>query len=66
MLNEIKQIIANATEKQLEDVAFQKYIKTLIMTESHWCKGCYSHKPGKYLRNNMWYCFECILTFNEE
>ena len=66
MLNSIKLIIANATEKELKDITFQKYIKTLLMTESHWCKGCYSNKPGKYLRCDMWYCYDCILTFNEE
>jgi len=66
MLSKIKSIIATASQKELESPEFNKYLKQLIIQPRHFCAQCYKYREGKHLRNDLWFCLECVAIFNEE
>lgn len=66
MLKSIKCIFENATEKDIQKQEFQKYIRLLLREDKHLCLCCRRVKPGRYMAVNHFYCYECILNFNEE
>tara|TARA_R110002020_G_scaffold410730_1_gene620369 strand:+ start:692 stop:892 length:201 start_codon:yes stop_codon:yes gene_type:complete len=66
MLSQIKAIIASASKKDLESPEFNKYLKQLIIQPRHFCASCYKYREGKMLRDDLWFCLECVAGFNEE
>ena len=64
MLKAIKLIVDNAKTSEIHDPVFQKYIKSLIQEHRSWCKGCYEFKVGRYMKNKIWYCNDCLQEFN--
>ena len=65
MLKSIRAIYENASENNINNREFQKYIKLLTRDEINICKFCSKHTQGKLLANT-WVCYSCILIFNEE
>ncbi len=66
MLKSIKTIFENASEKDIQKTEFQKYIRLLLREEKKLCLCCRKVKAGRHMAVNHFYCYECILTFNEE
>ena len=66
MLKSIKAIFENATEKDIQRQEFQKYIRLLLRQDKAFCLCCRRVKEGRYMAISHFYCYECILNFNEE
>ena len=66
MLKSIKAIFENATEKDIANVEFQRYIRLMTRSDKYKCCNCGEIKEGRYLGIKSWYCYKCILDFNSE
>ena len=53
MLKSIKAIFENATEKDIANVEFQRYIRLMTRSDKYKCCNCGDIKEGRYLGINI-------------